>query len=180
MLTIEKINELIGVEESFHASYKLKEILSDQQKRENLFDQFLKVESDLSFDWFTEYYQAEQSDRKNKKQDFTPDGIVTLASNLLGKTESNVDLCAGTGGLTIKRYVSNSNAEFYCEEFSDRAIPFLLFNLAIRNVNAIVCHGDSLTHEFKAVYKLTTCETYSNINKKENAAQFKADTVIMN
>lgn len=180
MLTIEKINELIDVEESFHASYKLLEIMNDQEQRELLFRSFLEHETDFSFDWFTEYFQAEHSDRKGKKQDFTPDGIIRVASGVLSQTISNADICAGTGGLTIKRYSENKDASFYCEEFSDRAIPFLLFNLAIRNVNAIVCHGDSLTREFKAIYKLSKSSEFSEIKQIDELPIIKNQTVIMN
>ena len=69
---------------------------------------------------------------------------------------------------------------FYCEEFSDRAIPFLLFNLAIRNVNAIVCHGDSLTREFKAIYKLSKSSEFSEIEQIDELPIIKNQTVIMN
>ena len=92
-LTTEKINELLGVDESFHASYKLIEILSSQAN-ENYYLPTFKEEQDLSFDWFTEYFQAEHSDRKGKKQDFTPDGIIRVASGVLGPTRSNAEhLC---------------------------------------------------------------------------------------
>lgn len=180
MLTIEKINELIDVEESFHASYKLTEILKVKKERELLFRKFLEIETDFSFDWFTEYFQAEHSDRKGKKQDFTPDGIIQVASGVLSQTISNADICAGTGGLTIKRYSENKDASFYCEEFSDRAMPFLLFNLAIRNVDAIVCHGDSLTREFKAIYKLSKSSEFSEIELIDELPIIKNQTVIMN
>lgn len=180
MLTIDKINELFGITESFHAPYKLNEILKDKQQREDMFEQFLQEESDLSFDWFTEYFQAEQSDRKNMKQDYSPNGIVTLTSELLGSTNSNADLCAGTGGLTIKRWSTNKDADFWCEEYSDRAMPFLLFNLAIRNINAIVCHGDTLTREFKAVYQLKRSDKFSSIKLMDKAPSYQYDTVIMN
>lgn len=138
MLSVETINNLIGIDESYKAPIKLQTILNDSNMRENLFNKFLEKETDLSFDWFADYFQEEHSDRKNKKQDFTPDGIVKLISSLLGKFNINVDICAGTGGLTIKRWSANHNGKFYCEEFSDRAMPFLLFNLMIRNMNAIV------------------------------------------
>lgn len=180
MVTTDKINDLLGIAESFHASYKLTEILKDKAQRELLFSSFLELDQDLSFDWFTEYFQEEHSDRKGKKQDFTPDGIIKVASGVLGDTESNADICAGTGGLTIKRWSENPDASFYCEEFSDRAVPFLIFNLAIRNVNAIICHGDSLTREFKAVYKLAKMERFSAITELESAPNVKAETVIMN
>ncbi|UNM90572.1 N-6 DNA methylase [Vagococcus sp. CY52-2] len=180
MLSISDINNLIGVDESFHASYKLSEILEQKEVREDLFNRFLKKESDLSYDWFTEYFQAEHSDRKGKKQDFTPDGIIKIASGVLGPVDSNADICAGTGGLTIKRYSENKDASFYCEEFSDRAMPFLLFNLAIRNVDATVFHGDSLTREAKSIYKLSKSDIYSDIEKISEIPEINAETTIMN
>ncbi|BDQ49361.1 hypothetical protein EfsSVR2281_11720 [Enterococcus faecalis] len=92
-LTTEKINELLGVDESFHASYKLIEILSSPSERELLFTNFLKEEQDLSFDWFTEYFQAEHSDRKGKKQDFTPDGIIRCQWSSWGNSFQCRHLC---------------------------------------------------------------------------------------
>lgn len=180
MLTIEQINKLLGVEESFHASYKLIEILKDEDGRNKLFEQFLELETDLSYDWFLEYYQSEHSDRKGKGQDFTPGSVAEITSKILGKGNSNLDICSGVGGLTIKRYVDNPNQKFYCEEFSDRAIPFLLFNLAIRNIEGIVRHGDSLARQFKAIYKLTKGQRFSTIEKIKETEDIKAETIIMN
>lgn len=180
MLTTQKINELFGVSESFHASYKLSEIMFDEQQRNDLFEAFLVEEQDLSFDWFTEYYQSEHSNRKDNKQDFTPDGIVTIASELLGSTVSNADICAGTGGLSIKRWTKNKQATFYCEELSDRAMPFLLFNLAIRNMDATVCHGNTLTRDFKAIYRLEKSDKFSRIERMKSVEEIKVQTVIMN
>ncbi|WP_300562740.1 N-6 DNA methylase [Companilactobacillus sp.] len=183
MLTNEKIDELLGVGESFEASYKLMDILKDDTARNSTFQKFLQIENDLTFDWFTDYFQEEHSNRKNMKQDFTPDGVVQLANAVLPNAKVNADICAGTGGLTIKRYSQNPNATFYCEEFSDRAIPFLLFNLAIRNVDAYVFHGDSLSRDAKAVYKLKKGKQFSLIEKTDETERFDkidADTVIMN
>ena len=35
---------------------------------------------------------------------------------------------------------------------SDNALPFLLFNLMMRGMNATVVHGDSITRKVKQVY----------------------------
>ena len=180
MLTVEQINKLLEVEESFHASYKLTEILKVKNKREGLFERFLRLETDLSYDWFLEYYQSEHSDRKGRGQDFTPDAVAEITNKILGQGKSNLDICSGVGGLTIKRYADNPNQEFYCEEFSDRAMPFLLFNLAIRNVKGVVKHGDSLTREFKAVYKLNQSKEFSDIEILNDAEDAKVETIIMN
>ncbi|MBC8743108.1 N-6 DNA methylase [Lactobacillus sp. Marseille-P7033] len=180
MLSAETINNLIGIDESYKAPIKLQAILNDSSKRVELFNQFLNKESDLSFDWFTDYFQEEHSDRKNKKQDFTPDGIVKLVSSLLGGFEVNADICAGTGGLTIKRWNENHDGKFYCEEFSDRAMPFLLFNLMIRNVDAVVFYGDSLTRKAKHIYRLFKGDKFSNLEEVNQIEGNTADTVIMN
>lgn len=178
-LTSEKINELLNIDESYKASDVLYQKLMSVDKN-SLFEEFLNIENDLSFDWFTDYFQEEHSDRKNKKQDFTPNKVVELTNNLLGQFTSNADICAGTGGLTIKRWTVNHDAEFYCQEFSDRALPFLLFNLAIRNVNAKVSHGDALTGRAKALYVLTKADKFSNIKKVDAIGITTVDTVIMN
>lgn len=180
VLSTEQINKLIGVEESFHASYKLMEMLKDEHERNVLFEQFLQLETDFSYDWFLYYYQSEHSDRKGKGQDFTPDAVAEITNKILGQGNSSLDICAGVGGLTIKRYADNPCQEFICEEFSDRAIPFLLFNLSIRNVKGIVRHGDSLSREFKAIYRLKQGEKFSIIEKIEDVENIKAETIIMN
>ena len=180
MLSTEQINNLLGIDESYQASFKLAEILDNRDARIKVFDSFLKLEQDLSFDWFTNYFQEEHSNRKDRKQDFTPNGVTDLASKLLGSFESNADICAGTGGLTIKRWTKNKNGQFYCEEYSDRAMPFLLFNLMIRNSNGIVVHGDALTQEHKHVYKLVSGDRFSELEELDSLPKFIADTVIMN
>ena len=41
---------------------------------------------------------------------------------------------------------------YQVEELSDRALPFLIFNMAIRGMNGAIAHGDSLERKFKNVY----------------------------
>lgn len=180
MLTIDSINTLIGVDESYKASDVLFKQLMDADKRLALFQSFLAKEPDLSFDWFTDYFQEEHSDRKKNKQDFTPDGVVELVNRLLGTSHFNADICAGTGGLTIKRWTTNPTAHFYCEEYSDRALPFLLFNLAIRNTDAVVFHGDSLTRKAKAFYRIEPGQQFADIQTMDDLTVAKAETVVMN
>lgn len=51
MLSTEQINNLLGIDESYQASFKLAEILDNRDARIKVFDSFLKLEQDLSFDW---------------------------------------------------------------------------------------------------------------------------------
>lgn len=41
---------------------------------------------------------------------------------------------------------------YQVEELSDRALPFLLFNLALRGMNASVVHGDVLSRRAKGAF----------------------------
>ncbi|BDR56896.1 N-6 DNA methylase [Xylocopilactobacillus apis] len=163
---LETVNKLLGVDESYKAPDKLLKIMFDKKKREKLFREFLDVSTDVSYDWFHEYFQDEQAERKTRKQDFTPTSISNILSILIKNPEtakSTYDVAAGTGGMTIVSWWNDMIQEspffylpqehlFYCEELSDRAMPFLLFNLAIRGMNAVVWQGDSLARTCKGVF----------------------------
>ncbi|EPT6434268.1 N-6 DNA methylase, partial [Escherichia coli] len=61
----------------------------------------------VDFDWFYEYFQEEHADRKNKKQDFTPESVASLLTELSDVEENNglyYECCAGTGGIMIKNW----------------------------------------------------------------------------
>ena len=179
-LTTEKINELLGVDDAYKAPEALMNILLNRDKREIVFNRFLEIEKDLTFDWFHEYFQEEHADRKQKKQDFTPNSVGKVLSLILDHSESTLDVAAGTGGLTIKKWWNDgqpTNNEYLCEELSDRAVPFLLFNLMIRGMKAQVIHGDSLSGVTKKVYIISDYEL-TEIN--EELAIEKVDAVISN
>ncbi|MFI3887594.1 N-6 DNA methylase [Streptococcus parauberis] len=162
MLTTKIIHELLGIDEVFKAPDTLMKILFNKSDREDLFKQFLEYETDMSYEWFMQYFEEEQADRKNKKQDFTPQALSKLLSKLVNGN-SYFEVAAGTGSIMIQAWQEQrlnespftykpSNYWYHVEELSDRAIPFLLFNMLIRGMNGIVVHGDALTREIKNVY----------------------------
>lgn len=163
MISANKINELLGIKESYKAPETVINILFDKNKREVLFKLFLENESDLSYDFFQTYFENEHSDRKEKKQDFTPNAISEVISRIIGATGETLDVTSGTGGITIKKWIEDKKTVeeskykpsmffYHCEELSDRAIPFLLFNMMIRGMNVTILHGDVLTREVKQIY----------------------------
>lgn len=162
MLTTKTIHELLGIDEVFKAPNRLMEILFNKSDREELFRQFLEHEWNMSYEWFMQYFEEEQADRKNKKQDFTPQALSKMLSKIVGGN-SYFEVAAGTGSIMIKAWQEHrlnespftykpSNYWYHVEELSDKAIPFLLFNMLIRGMNGIVVHGDALTREIKNVY----------------------------
>ena len=184
MITTEQINTLLGIKESYQASDVLMKILFDKARREKLFNRFLEIDWDLNKDMFHVYFEEEHANKKKYAQDFTPDSISMLVSKLIdaeanGMGGLRMDVASGTGSLVIKKWVDDRmkhtpfdyypSMYFYqCEELSDRALPFLLFNLMIRGMNAIVIHGDSLSREAKQVYFIQNTHDdfmrYSDLN----------------
>ena len=96
--TTKVVNGLVGVEESFKVPDKLMSIVMNREKREKLFLDFLEVERDTSYDWFHEYFEDEQAERKTQKQDFTPDSVSDILTRLVGKADQYFEPTAGTGG----------------------------------------------------------------------------------
>lgn len=157
------INQTFGITESFQLPEKLISILFNTDQRDAMFQEFLKLEPDLSYDLFTNYFQEQHSNRESMMQDFTPAALADLLPALVDQFNSVVDICAGTGGLSIACWNKNKDAEFYCEELSERAIPLLLFNLSIRNIAAYVVRKNVLTGEVYDAYKLTKSDRFSKI-----------------
>jgi type I restriction-modification system DNA methylase subunit len=163
MITNDIINHLLGITESYQAPQKMLEKMLDGKKRVKLFDSFLEHEPFLDYEWFQGYFENEHSDRKVKKQDFTPNSVSQLLAGLSSQSKKYFESTAGTGGIMIQHWqkqrvsthpvLYDPRAYWYqVEELSDRAIPFLIFNMAIRGMNGIVLHGDSLSREFKEAY----------------------------
>ena len=134
-------------------------------ERDAIYDAFLQAfDYDVSYDWFHRFYEDENAERKKNKQDFTPDCLSRLASELVGYGDGIVyEPSAGTGGMLISRWDEERKRHhpfeyepsmqwFVAEDMSDRAIPFLLFNLSIRGCNANVLHIDSIRRRCKAAY----------------------------
>lgn len=169
MLSNDKINQLLNITESYQAPSKTLEVMLSDSKND-LFNKFLEIEPNLSYEWFQGYFETEHADRKVKKQDFTPNSVSKLMSLLVGKRDTYFEAAAGTGGIAIQFWNENPDAWFRLEELSDRSVPFLIFNMAIRGANGVVLHGDSLDRNFKGMYYIKRNGQFSDIivaNKEE-------------
>lgn len=173
---IKTVNQILGIDDAYKAPDRLLGLMLNDNERIATFKKFLKVSTDLSFDWFHEYFEDEQAERKSKKQDFTPDSIAMLLNKLTSKTNGYYyEPAAGTGGILITRWWQDCRTDpvhlhdgrisklawitydprsywYQVEELSDRAIPFLIFNMAIRGMNGVAIQCDSLSREAKGAY----------------------------
>lgn len=161
---------------------KVMETLLDPEKKDFLSELYLKaVDNDLQTDYMQKIWQYYRADRKEKCQDYTPKSLAKLCSAL---TESNgkvcYDLCAGSGALTIQKWVQNKNKIFICEELDKKVFPLLLFNMAIRNIEGYAICRDALSAEFYFGYKLTKGKRFSELLKIDRPPEIKADEIVSN
>ena len=175
-----QIDALIGIKEAYELPTKLMTRLNNEAEREKMFTAFVDFEPDLSYDLFTNYFQEGHADRAKFKQDYTPRELCGLIARLAGDAASYGDICAGSGGLTIAAWNRNPKAFYFCEEYSAHVLPLLLFNLAIRNMDALVVHGDSLTRETAAVWRLTPGQRFSSIRALDDRPDIRVDRIISN
>lgn len=152
----------------------------------NKYDKYAEYEAnvgELQSDQLQRIFQYFEADRKEKKQDFTPTSLARLSAKLTDVNREKVvlDLCAGSGALTIQKWILNKNLRFVCYEVDKKVIPFLLFNLAVRNINATVINGDALQDDIVfEIYNVKSGEKYSEVfaGNKNNIP--RADTCVSN
>lgn len=136
--------ELFGVDNPDNLGSALMESVSNTDKLKAFCD---LVGGDLSVDWMQKIYQYYLADRKEKKQDYTPASLAQFMGLLVGKSERIVDMCAGSGALIIQKWSQKPDVRFTALEIDENVIPFLLFNMVLRNVWCRVFQMDALTGE---------------------------------
>lgn len=175
-----KVNTLLNIDDSYKAPDRMMQLISEAETAKELFFSFLKAfDYDLSYEWFNDYFEEEHADRKNNKQDFTPTCISKLMAEMLKNSDKGIicEPAAGTGSTIIQHWYKNIRSDYVwnynpmdtlycCYELSDKTIPFLLFNLMIRGINAVVIHGNTLTKKTKDVYHV--------FNESNNAMGFSS------
>ena len=178
-ITNKDINELIGIKESFELPDKLIKILLNEEEKDKLLNKFLEYDIDLKYDFLRDYFQEQHSNRNDLKQDYTPDCICEILSRLKKDNNKILDVCSGTGALTISN-LYNNKIYVQCEELSSCSIPVLLLNLIIRNVDGLVVQKDVLKNEITTIYKLESTDQFSNIKIVDELQEEKFDIIVSN
>ena len=77
--------------------------------------------------------------------------------------------------MTIQKWNLNNELKFVCYEYDKTVIPILLFNLAARNIDAVVVNGDALQDEVFATAQTAVSSTsYYMVDLKYNYLSFLA------
>lgn len=135
---------------------------------EEAFQAYCDRVGDLGTDHLREAY-GYWHHKADEGQFFTPESLAKLVARLT-ETGAKVvrDLCCGCGSLTIEKWKLNPDRLFLCYEKDPDVIPYLLFNLAVRNMSAIVENGDVLPGgKAETFYVLTPQEKFSRIDEMQ-------------
>ena len=173
----EMLYSLFGIEDLKDLSVAVMNLIEgDIDARNDVYRELIRLNNnDMSYDWFQEIYEEELSERKQKKQDFTPNSLGVLSSMLTSQSGSIHEPTAGNGSMIIadwwQRCKQNMPWEHFpsqnivtCWELSARSIPILLLNLSIRGIMGYVYHGDVLEKSVKMKYIL--------LNRKDDTLGF--------
>ena len=149
---------------------------SPTKERNEKYKELIELNNyDMGTEWFQPIYEAELSERKQKKQDFTPKELSKLCSKLTLQRGFVHEPTAGNGSMIIADWWERCRQRLPWEmfpsenmvtawELSDRAIPILLLNLSIRGIMGYVYHGD--------VLEQNVFQKYILLNKKNDGLGF--------
>lgn len=167
-----QIEELTNMKEEEKLSEAILRVLLSDQSDEFIKEYMKLIEYDTTKDYIMDVYSSFFADRENLSQDYTPQSLGKLLAVMANEQDENIttvlDLCCGSGSLSLEFFKQNPNCFFYMIELDSGVIPFLLLNLSIRGINADVINGDGLSFEFFNIYKVRKQEKYSSIEKLNN------------
>lgn len=168
-LSVRELHEIPGV---------LMDVLLDHNKLERL---IANMSGCYSYSGLLQEFEEKAADRKNYMQDYTPQSVMDIVAGI--STNGCVrNVCAGIGGLSLAKYKNNPDVVLQLEEYSKNAICFLLFNLVMNRVPAVVIERNVLTKENIAKYKVEISNQAPQIIKEVciDECTYSADTIISN
>lgn len=181
--TCQKIKDFFKIEKIEDLPSKLSEVvfLSDSFQ---IYDDYIALVGGLETDYIQKSYQFWMSDRGkgSLQQDYTPPSIAKLVAELVDCPNGGtvLDCCAGSGALTVAKHKQNGSLKFVCIELDENVIPLLLFNLAIRGIEATVINGNILTEQYQHFYSVAPNGKYSTITEIANFQIPECDACISN
>lgn len=173
----------------------MEDIVLDKERRENFYRGCVKVDPQcVEEDTFRQYFEEFAAERKSNQQDFTPQSITKLMAKLTNSNDkystgwTAYDCAAGTGAMILSKWKKERDKYFpwdyrphnylyFCQELSDITIPYLIHNLALRGMNAIVVHGDTLERTANQIYFIQNAKDdplqFSSVNVMPHTDQIK-------
>lgn len=177
MVISQTLNEALGIRESYQLPDALMEALLDGDRRDAVLSEIAGAGGGAT-DPMRDYFQENHSNREAMMQDYTPDCVCELVSRIAPKSERTLDLCAGTGALSL--FSVSEGGYVQCEELSTRVLPVLMANLALRNMCATVVCKDVVQDAAMSAYRLDPGKRFSSVESCEPPEGGTFGTIVSN
>lgn len=181
----ENVQRIFGCNDLRYLPEKVRESLNNFE----VYDEFAKTFPLNDLRDHTDYMQTIYMDylaSKGLGQVFTPSCISDVSAEMLDLSDAAtlLDIGAGSGSLTLGAWRQNPDIFFVEQEYDMTVIPFLLFNMAARNMNGLVVQGDALQTDLltdpwnERYYLVQRGEKYSTILSEEDMTREKMIEVL--
>ena len=114
---VEKFKNVFSIEKIEDVVDELKSTLLNAEKCRKLCEDWILICPDLTIDYMQMIFQYYFADRKEKMQDYTPKSLAVAVAELSKTKDEKIclDLCAGSGALTIQKWNENNDLKFICK-----------------------------------------------------------------
>ena len=185
----EQLYQFTGARQHAEFERELQAMVFDRERREQFYRDIIATDwgRQLEHDTFRSYFEEYAAERKSNQQDYTPGSVAFLLARFTENSAESMrksyytggDITAGTGALIIQKWWNDCirtdifdyrphDYVYIAQEYADNAIPYLLHNLAMRGMNCVVIHGDTLERTAKNIYLVQNAKddflAFSSIN----------------
>ena len=164
---IDKIKTLLQVDPLHDIYSRINEAVLSGNLSEVL-ERYTEItKADPERDWIQNMFMFSGADSAGLGQDYTPAALSKIMAGVSNyeDAETVLDVCCGTGSLTLQLHKKHPGLHFTMQECDARVVSLLLFNMALNNVYADVLHMDIITGQIFAIYEIRPGEKFGPVEK---------------
>ena len=164
---VDKIKKLLQVDPLHDIYSRINEAVMSDNLSEILEKYTEIIKADPERDWIQNMFMFSGADSAGLGQDYTPAALSKIMAGVSDYegAETVLDVCCGTGSLTLQLHKRRPGLHFTMQECDARVVSLLLFNMALNNVYADILHMDIITGQIFAIYEVRPGEKFGTVEK---------------
>ena len=164
---VDRIKELLRVDPLHDIYSRINEAVLSENLSKILEKYTEIIKADPERDWIQNMFMFSGADSAGLGQDYTPAALSKIMAGVSDykDAETVLDVCCGTGSLTLQLHKKHPGLHFTMQECDARVVSLLLFNMALNNVYADILHMDIITGQIFAIYEVRPGERCGAVEK---------------
>ena len=164
---VDRIKELLRVDPLHDIYSRINETVLSENLSKILEKYTEIIKADPERDWIQNMFMFSGADSAGLGQDYTPEALSKIMAGVSDyeDAETVLDVCCGTGSLTLQLHKKHPGLHFTMQECDARVVSLLLFNMALNNVYADILHMDIITGQIFAIYEVRPGERFGTVEK---------------